>query len=712
MIKQLIIDGKKSYDDFNVYIASRKISSPTKKTIKESVPFSNVVYDFSKINGELYWEERKLEYSFDIAELSTEEMEIAKSNLLNWLLNVHDTDIYDPYIGDYHYHGSYDSDSWDEDFGAGTLNVIFNVYPYKISNSDNNIIEEIGVSDGLIEGNYNIAGLKINGKSEQETRSGKNLCPMSAFDVMGVTGASSIYDNSNHKITIDGDVTSLTGRYVVYEWGLIKGKTYIVSFDIRGTAGKNVSCGWDRNRTHITLTSDYVRYKSVIQATSSNEPLSFYTANNNSLVRGEYMQFANVQIEEGATSTSFEEYGLMPSPDFPSEIKNIEIDNIISHSKQLFNYNGLDTCTIGNVTITNNKDGSFTIEGDGALTENVAKYYSYSHKETVALLKSGTLKFETNEMTYPYLYFQLICDGTPIMNMQNYTSTSGTKEIVDEYLKNDTCYMRIGFFGNLGVEIKSGTLKPMLYQDGNGTWEEYQYNETPLELTLRSLPNGVCDTYKNGVLTRKVGVVTLDGSEKWINNASAYEGFYRYVISFDEVNNSSSSSYGVDGINTHFTQRIKQPHGAYEYLYIQSTKDGGNIFIQCKSHATVTDFKNWLSNNPVTVYYELAAPITEIVELPTITTYNPTIISFDSDLDASFEVYYNDIKTIEINNNSSHRITPTITCTGKLTIEIDGVSYGIGEGIYNNVFYLEQGTNTLKISGYGSITFSYVEELF
>lgn len=142
-MKQLVINGKKSYDDFGVCIATRKISQPKKKSIKESVPFSNVTYDFSKIDGEIYWEERTLEYAFDIAEFTTEEMENVKSRLLDWLLNVHDADIYDPYIEGYHFHGSYDSDSWDEDFGSGTLNVSFTVYPYKISNEDTEVKFEL-----------------------------------------------------------------------------------------------------------------------------------------------------------------------------------------------------------------------------------------------------------------------------------------------------------------------------------------------------------------------------------------------------------------------------------------------------------------------------------------------------------------------------------------------------------------------------------------
>lgn len=169
-MKQLVINGKKSYDDFGVCIATRKISQPKKKSIKGSVPFSNITYDFSKIDGEIYWEERTLTYTFDIAEFTTEEMEELKENLLDWLLNVHDADIYDPYIPNYHFHGSFDSDSWDEDFGAGTLGISFTVYPYKIANDDtSNKVDEIGISkNGVIEGNYNIVGMKIDGKSVQD----------------------------------------------------------------------------------------------------------------------------------------------------------------------------------------------------------------------------------------------------------------------------------------------------------------------------------------------------------------------------------------------------------------------------------------------------------------------------------------------------------------------------------------------------------------
>lgn len=131
--KEIRANGKGSYTDFKLAIKSRTISLPEKKIIKEDIPFKNGAYDFSNIFGELFWEERELEYTFDIAEYTAEEMEKIKDNVVDWLLNIHDTDIEDDYTRDYYYHGSYDDNSWEEDFGQGELKVTFMVYPYKFS---------------------------------------------------------------------------------------------------------------------------------------------------------------------------------------------------------------------------------------------------------------------------------------------------------------------------------------------------------------------------------------------------------------------------------------------------------------------------------------------------------------------------------------------------------------------------------------------------
>lgn len=134
MMEQIFINDLASFNDFDLYIAEREISVPKKKTVLETIPYSNITYDFSKIDDECFWENRELKYSFDIAELTTKKMEFEKSRILDWLLNVQETNIYDSSVEGFHFFGSYSSSSWSEDFGSGTLEVIFSVYPYKISN--------------------------------------------------------------------------------------------------------------------------------------------------------------------------------------------------------------------------------------------------------------------------------------------------------------------------------------------------------------------------------------------------------------------------------------------------------------------------------------------------------------------------------------------------------------------------------------------------
>lgn len=136
MMDQLIIGNKASYDDFEASLYSRKIYNPEKKSIKDTVPFSNQTYDFSAINGEVYWNERQLEYVFEIWADSPEELEAKKQRFFDWIMNVMNEEIHDPFIPDYHFIGTYDSSDPEdaEDIEKTTITVKFAAYPYKLAN--------------------------------------------------------------------------------------------------------------------------------------------------------------------------------------------------------------------------------------------------------------------------------------------------------------------------------------------------------------------------------------------------------------------------------------------------------------------------------------------------------------------------------------------------------------------------------------------------
>lgn len=136
MIDQLMIGDKASFDDFSASVAARVIGTPPKKTIKETVPFSNTTYDFSKINGELYWEERVLEYIFELTAHTPEELEELKAAFSAWVMAVMNEQLSDPFIPDYHFLATYDEMEFEDDEGMDktTATVTFTAYPYKIAN--------------------------------------------------------------------------------------------------------------------------------------------------------------------------------------------------------------------------------------------------------------------------------------------------------------------------------------------------------------------------------------------------------------------------------------------------------------------------------------------------------------------------------------------------------------------------------------------------
>lgn len=136
MFDQLIIGDKKSYDDFGASLSKRKIGMPTKKEISETVPYSNITYDFSGINGEVYWNDRELEYTFEMTADTPERLEDLKIAFASWIMNVFEEELHDPFIADYHFKATYKDLSFDDEEGLNktTATAKFKAYPYKIAN--------------------------------------------------------------------------------------------------------------------------------------------------------------------------------------------------------------------------------------------------------------------------------------------------------------------------------------------------------------------------------------------------------------------------------------------------------------------------------------------------------------------------------------------------------------------------------------------------
>ena len=162
MIDQLIIEDKASFDDFGASVRERKINAPTKKIIKETVPFSNTTYDFTKINGEPYWEEGSVEYIFEILADTPEELEEKKIAFSNWIMLVQENKLYDPFLKDYHFKATFaEIDFDDSEIEKSTISVKFSTYPFKISNEKKVYSFNIGVGNEVTTAIINDSSCKI-----------------------------------------------------------------------------------------------------------------------------------------------------------------------------------------------------------------------------------------------------------------------------------------------------------------------------------------------------------------------------------------------------------------------------------------------------------------------------------------------------------------------------------------------------------------------
>ena len=164
--------------------------------------------------------------------------------------------------------------------------------------------------------NGNIKNYLIYGNSTQETRSGKNL-----FDKNN-------YSQDSINI-VQFDITNLE-----------IGKTYTFSSNIPITWFKISNARNGYGSVQYSNTNGFAKYTFTMSrnsniASSATQYLYLGIKGLTFVDTISDLNNYNIQIEEGSSATEYEEYGAMPSPEFPSEIKDtgdlITKDNCASY---------------------------------------------------------------------------------------------------------------------------------------------------------------------------------------------------------------------------------------------------------------------------------------------------------------------------------------------------------------------------------------------
>ena len=135
-------------------------------------------------------------------------------------------------------------------------------------------------------------------------------------------------------------------------------------------------------------------------------------------------------------------------------------------------------------------------------------------------------------------------------------------------------------------------------------------NSITIDSPLMRLPNGVCDEItRDGKLIRRVEKVVLDGSENWNLSDGDKENTIRFSM-IPQI----PFKISMEAISDKFPYYRNTNNNVECFTVATDTKIHIRITRSKLNVANVQGFKEWLSQNPTTVCYELSTPV--ITELP------------------------------------------------------------------------------------------------
>lgn len=347
-----------------------------------------------------------------------------------------------------------------------------------------------------------------------------------------------------------------------------------------------------------------------------------------------------------------------PSPENPVPIdvsgNNGSIDiNFIGN--QLFDSSKITTSSAGGATVTNNGDGSFNVSGSGNLSESANFEYRISNKEDIKkLLKPGKIYATVDAITLPRFAFQLYVQTTiyPVCNLDLYNMTSASGEITQDNLDNAK-FLRVAFYGAKNTQIQGATVKPMVYQDGDGTWEPFKEPQTFTVSTPNGLPGIPVESggnytdaegqqwvsdyidFERGKYISLVLLARVESSLNW-SYSSNTKRFFARDGRYKKADNDSQSQIAGDYICTHFKNAVRLSSDL-SISYVNSVTNGF-AYSYSELNGDIEAWKQFLNENEVYTLGRRETPVETDLSAEEIAAYkalhtNKTVTNVFSDSD-------------------------------------------------------------------------------
>lgn len=329
-------------------------------------------------------------------------------------------------------------------------------------------------------------------------------------------------------------------------------------------------------------------------------------------------------FNEGQTAQPFEPYtGGQPSPnpDYPQEVKGVsELSGKIV-GKNLFDINKIKE--ISNA-IKRNDDGSLTITSTST-DSSVDTRMALKDLADLEVGKTYIISFITTGRKQLYL-----------TGANQYWESNKALTITQDMLNSN---VRLYPKGVNSTDIVSG----IQIEEGTTITDFQPYQSQSFNYTLSNPLYKLSDTVydyidlNKGKIIRNVGVYIADGSEDWYKTSLVYTNHIQYQCdlpsNIEKLFLSNKITYlKVMGID----------NDVYKHDFFLSKGEKLNIFVP-KTFVQIgnnQELKQYLQQNPITVYYQLATPTEEDIptdllnQLQSLKTYYPqTNIMFDTEVE-------------------------------------------------------------------------------
>ena len=239
--------------------------------------------------------------------------------------------------------------------------------------------EEEGKNISIESANLPAIEVRIEGESQQATRSGKNLLDNTA--TTKISNGITFTVNSDKTVNVNGtNDTSANSSLIINRYDLSPG-TYILNGCPSGGASNTYRLAIQETGSYSVLGSIDIGNGSgefTIDTTTSVQIAIFIqkglTINN--------LLFKPMLREATIADDTYEQYGASPSTDYLSKIENLEGENICPSLNT--------TRTINGVTFTKNKDGSITMNGTATAEVNYPINVNTTTNTRTVLLKANS----------------------------------------------------------------------------------------------------------------------------------------------------------------------------------------------------------------------------------------------------------------------------------------------------------------------------------